>query len=76
MIGVFAAVFSFIFIIMLGISRQFFGRLRLFLSFSPCLKNVVPPTLGGLMIGMYVDVFIFIFLFQFVFPYGILIYFW
>lgn len=51
-IGVFAAFFSFVFIVMLGASRQFFGRLRVFLSFSPFLKKVLPSTIGGLMIGM------------------------
>lgn len=50
-VGIFAGFFTGVFILMLGITRQLFSRLRQRLSWSPFLLNVVPCVLGGVCIG-------------------------
>jgi len=52
-IGIFAGFFTGVFILMLGISRQLFSRVRKRLSWSPFLENVVPCVVGGVCVGKY-----------------------
>ena len=35
----------------LGISKRFFGRIRSLVGFSQLLQCVIPPVVGGLIIG-------------------------
>lgn len=50
-IGIFAGFFTGVFILMLGISRQIFSRIRQRLAWSPILRETVPCVLGGACIG-------------------------
>ena len=50
-IGIFSGFFTGVFILMLGISRQVFSRIRQKLSWSPFLENVVPCVIGGVCVG-------------------------
>jgi H+/Cl- antiporter ClcA len=50
-IGCMSAILCTIVMINIGICKQIFLRLRLRLAWNPFLKEVIPPTVGGLIIG-------------------------
>ena len=50
-IGAVCAVIAFVFILATGVSKQVFNRIKIRLENIPFLAQIIPPVLGGLMIG-------------------------
>lgn len=50
-IGVVSAFLCLMVLICIGICKQFFSRIRTLCKFNHFLKEVVPPTIGGVIIG-------------------------
>ncbi len=50
-IGVVSAALCLLVLITIGICKQFFSRIRSIFKFNHFLKEVVPPTIGGVIIG-------------------------
>lgn len=51
-IGVVSAALCIIVIVTIGICKQLFSRLRMRLAHNKFLKEVLPPTIGGVCIGV------------------------
>lgn len=50
-VGVVSAAIGLCIVVVIGIGRTVFGTLRKFLEFNKLLYNVIPPTVGGVLIG-------------------------
>jgi len=50
--GVISATLCFMVLVTIGITKQVFNRIRLRLSHNLFLKEVVPPLVGGIIIGI------------------------